>query len=203
MDEMTKKLKSLEKETAQWKQRWEKSNSLLLDMATEKKQRDAELLSTTKQLTQLEKLCRALQTERATFINEIKSLKIAAAADPEVTHSEKIPINDVLTLSLVEQASVEVVACPIDTDENSVKTKENNPTTILLPLSYATTICDQREVLNSSYSSEICCTDSSVENCFVNHHPSQSQVHPPSSETVTIVAPVDLPSQVSASATIN
>ncbi len=196
MDEMTKKLKSLEKETAQWKQRWEKSNSLLLDMATEKKQRDAELLSTTKQLTQLEKLCRALQTERATLINEIKSLKIAVAADPEVTHSENTPIHDV-TLALVEHASVQV-ACPIDTDENSVKKKENNPT-ILLPLSYAT-ICDQREVQNSSYSSE-CCTDSSVGNCFVNH-PSQSQVHPPS-ETVTIVAPVDLPFQVSASATIN
>lgn len=77
MDDMTKKLKTLEKETAQWKNRWEKSNSLLLEMANEKKQRDAEILSTTKQLAQLEKLCRALQNERVSLISEIKRFKPA------------------------------------------------------------------------------------------------------------------------------
>lgn len=84
MDDMTKKLKSLEKETAQWKQRWEKSNNLLIDMATEKKQRDSELINSSKQLVQLEKLCRALQTDRSSLINEIKSLKMSAIADGNV-----------------------------------------------------------------------------------------------------------------------
>lgn len=72
MDAMTKKLKSLEKETASWKQRWEKSNTTLLDMAAEKKQRDGDLLSATKQVAQLEKLCRALQAERTSLIRQIK-----------------------------------------------------------------------------------------------------------------------------------
>lgn len=96
MDEMTKKLKSLEKETAQWKQRWEKSNTLLLDMASEKKQRDAELVSTTKQVAQLEKLCRALQTERVTLINEIKIIKTTSTTNPlevEELHSEKSSVS--------------------------------------------------------------------------------------------------------------
>ena len=75
MDTMTKKLKSLEKETASWKQRWESSNKALIDMATEKKQRDSELANATKQLAQLEKLCRALQTERTALIGQLKDHK--------------------------------------------------------------------------------------------------------------------------------
>merc|ERR1712136_461873 len=73
MDAMTKKLKKLEKETATWKSRWEKRNATLLDMATEKKRRDADLLAVTKQLAQLEKLCRALQTERTSLISQLKA----------------------------------------------------------------------------------------------------------------------------------
>ena len=68
----------MEKETASWKQRWENSNKALLDMATEKKQRDSDLLALTKQLTQLEKLCRALQTERTALIAQIKNNKQSA-----------------------------------------------------------------------------------------------------------------------------
>lgn len=69
---MTKKLRTLEKETASWKQRWEKSNSTLLEMATAKKQCDAELLCAKKQLEALQKLCRALQTERTALLQKIK-----------------------------------------------------------------------------------------------------------------------------------
>ena len=92
MDTMTKKLKNLEKETATWKLRWEKSNKALLDMATEKQQRDALLANTTKQVTQLEKLCRALQTERTSLISQLKeksgisetvSVQESPAPDPE------------------------------------------------------------------------------------------------------------------------
>ena len=42
-------------------------------MATEKKRRDADLLAVTKQLAQLEKLCRALQTERTSLISQLKT----------------------------------------------------------------------------------------------------------------------------------
>ena len=166
-------------------------------MATEKKQRDSELLSTTKQLTQLEKLCRALQTERATLINEIKSLKNVVTAGTEVTQSENLSTpTDVSDLTLVEQSNVVTLNYPVETNENPVNSKKNGPT-ILLPLSYST-ICNQREVQDSSYSGN--CTDLSVENSISNDL-LQSQENPPLSENATMVALAESPSQDSA--TIN
>ena len=80
MDAMTKKLKNLEKETQTWKQRWEKSNKALMDMAGEKQSRDASLAAATKQVAQLEKLCRALQTERQTLIAQLKQKSVRRLA---------------------------------------------------------------------------------------------------------------------------
>jgi len=97
MDTMTKKLKNLEKETATWKQRWEKSNTTLLDMATEKKHRDAELSNVTKQLAQLEKLCRALQTERTSLITQLKPKPVV----------DQIPLKEQEKTEQIEEEPVE------------------------------------------------------------------------------------------------
>jgi len=94
MDAMTKKLKTLEKETATWKGRWEKSNATLLDMATEKKRRDADLLAVTKQVAQLEKLCRALQTERTSLISQLKEKsQVPQTPDEESQLNKELPPN--------------------------------------------------------------------------------------------------------------
>ncbi|KAK2726917.1 alpha-taxilin-like isoform X2 [Artemia franciscana] len=72
MDKMTKKLKSLEKETFEWRKKWEASNQALVKLAAEKESREAELANTLKKTVQLEKLCRVLQTERTDLLNRLK-----------------------------------------------------------------------------------------------------------------------------------
>ncbi|XP_067144887.1 gamma-taxilin-like isoform X2 [Centruroides vittatus] len=72
MDAMSKKIKKLQKETGQWKTRWESSNRALIEMAAEKQKRDQELLTSQQRVLTLEKLCRALQTERIELQNQIK-----------------------------------------------------------------------------------------------------------------------------------
>ncbi|KAK3932879.1 Alpha-taxilin [Frankliniella fusca] len=74
MERMSKKIVKLEKETSTWKQRWEKSHQALLEMATDKQQRDAELALANRQLNQLHKLCRTLTEERAKLMAQINTL---------------------------------------------------------------------------------------------------------------------------------
>nr|CAH0112038.1 unnamed protein product [Daphnia galeata] len=189
MDEMTKKLKSLEKETALWKQRWEKSNSLLTEMASEKKQRDSELLTTTKQLAQLEKLCRAMQTERASLITEIKSIKMVSSGD----HSENIAaeIPKILTLPIVEQTCSNSGAdvCHVDANKVSLNLKEIGlDGNVLPPIPHVT--CNQF-VQDLAISTERC-KDLSFETDDLKR---PTPVHSPSSETSNLMASMDLPSQ--------
>jgi hypothetical protein len=70
---MSKKICKLEKETSSWKQRWEKSHQALLEMAADKQQRDSELALATRQLAQLQKLCRTLQAERTSLLAQLKA----------------------------------------------------------------------------------------------------------------------------------
>lgn len=72
MDKMTKKIKKLEKETTQWKLRWEASNKALADLTAEKQSRDKELLAAQQRVITLEKLCRALQLERNELSQKVK-----------------------------------------------------------------------------------------------------------------------------------
>lgn len=71
--QMSKKICKLEKETSSWKQRWEKSHQALLEMAADKQQRDSELALVTRQLAQLQKLCRTLQAERTSLLAQLKA----------------------------------------------------------------------------------------------------------------------------------
>jgi hypothetical protein len=71
--QMSKKICKLEKETSSWKQRWEKSHQALLEMAADKQQRDGELALATRQLAQLQKLCRTLQVERTSMLAQLKA----------------------------------------------------------------------------------------------------------------------------------
>lgn len=114
MDAMTKKLRSLEKETASWKQRWEKSNNCLLEMAAEKKKTDDNLLNATKQLSQLERLCRALQTERTSLLQRIKEHE--AASTVHVDTLPQKPDEDIQSGDTLA-TSVEVLSVNRNADE--------------------------------------------------------------------------------------
>ncbi|KAG7221799.1 hypothetical protein INR49_017065, partial [Caranx melampygus] len=74
-NEMTKKIKKLEKETTQWKTKWESNNQALLQMAEEKTLRDGHFKALQGKLELLERLCRALQKERNDLNNRLSLLQ--------------------------------------------------------------------------------------------------------------------------------
>lgn len=69
---MSKKILKLEKETNMWKQRWEKSHHALLEMATDKQTRDAEIATLNRKCSLLQELCKAFQKERTTLLDQLK-----------------------------------------------------------------------------------------------------------------------------------
>uniref|UniRef100_A0A3Q2HSH5 Taxilin gamma n=1 Tax=Equus caballus TaxID=9796 RepID=A0A3Q2HSH5_HORSE len=79
MEKMTKKIKKLEKETIIWRTKWENNNKALLQMAEEKTVRDKEYKAFQIKLERLEKLCRALQTERNELNEKVEVLKEQAS----------------------------------------------------------------------------------------------------------------------------
>ncbi|XP_042208836.1 gamma-taxilin-like isoform X3 [Homarus americanus] len=73
MDEMTKKIKRLEKETKSWKERWEGANKALLNMVGERADLEKRLDTQMKQNVQLQNLCRALQQQLTELRNKDKA----------------------------------------------------------------------------------------------------------------------------------
>ncbi|XP_032696716.1 gamma-taxilin isoform X2 [Lontra canadensis] len=94
--QMTKKIKKLEKETIIWRTKWENNNKALLQMAEEKTVRDKEYKAFQIKLDRLEKLCRALQTERNELNERVEVLKEqvsgrAAGEDPALPATQPCP----------------------------------------------------------------------------------------------------------------
>ncbi|TNN38807.1 Gamma-taxilin [Liparis tanakae] len=93
MEKMTKKIKKLEKETTQWRTKWESNNQALLQMAEEKTLRDGHFKAMQGKLELLERLCRALQKERNDLNNQLSLLQEpedkGAAAPPETQPQEE------------------------------------------------------------------------------------------------------------------
>lgn len=99
LDKMSKNTRKLEKEAMEWKRKWEKSNATLIELATEKKERDDHAIRCNKQVEQLQKLLRALQNERSHLYKVIKENNVevpplpALPSEPEPMKTE--PINNV------------------------------------------------------------------------------------------------------------
>ncbi|XP_023132540.1 gamma-taxilin [Amphiprion ocellaris] len=92
MEKMTKKIKKLEKETTQWRTKWESNNQVLLQMAEEKTLRDGHFKALQGKLELLERLCRALQKERNDLNNRLSLFQEqgdkGSAATPETQPQE-------------------------------------------------------------------------------------------------------------------
>ncbi|KXJ82702.1 hypothetical protein RP20_CCG011773 [Aedes albopictus] len=73
---MSKKIRTLEKETITWKTKWERSNAALIDLMSEKQVRDEHIMKTARQLFQLQKLCRTLQNERTAYFKALEDNKV-------------------------------------------------------------------------------------------------------------------------------
>ncbi|XP_049280684.1 alpha-taxilin isoform X1 [Anopheles funestus] len=93
MKKMSKKMKTLEKETMAWKSRWETSNATVQKMLDEQIDREKHLTKTTRQLNNLQKLCRTLQAERATYLAALKEGNIPIPSEvPDQTQEQEKPV---------------------------------------------------------------------------------------------------------------
>ncbi|XP_036326909.1 gamma-taxilin-like [Rhagoletis pomonella] len=82
LEKMAKNTRKLEKETLEWKTKWEKSNAILIELATEKKERDEHAARCSKQVEQLQKLLRALQNERSHLYKVLRENNVECPAMP-------------------------------------------------------------------------------------------------------------------------
>ncbi|XP_037541926.1 beta-taxilin isoform X2 [Nematolebias whitei] len=74
MDNMTEKMKKVEKESNLWKTRFENCNKALTDMIEERTEKGKEYDLFVLKIQKLEKLCRALQEERCGLYDKIKEV---------------------------------------------------------------------------------------------------------------------------------
>ncbi|XP_056873163.1 beta-taxilin isoform X1 [Takifugu flavidus] len=77
MDQMTEKMKKMEKETNLWKSRFENCNKALTDMMEERTEKGKEFDLFVLKIQKLEKLCRVLQEERVVLYEKIKDVRKA------------------------------------------------------------------------------------------------------------------------------
>ncbi|KAG8451731.1 hypothetical protein GDO86_003794 [Hymenochirus boettgeri] len=115
MEKMTKKIKKLEKETVVWRTKWENNNKALLQMAEEKTVRDKEYKAQQVKLERLEKLCRALQTERNQLNKVVEVLQEQLLDEEEPTEGE--------TLETSTGESTEEINGIMDREETGIQPK--------------------------------------------------------------------------------
>lgn len=111
MEKMSKKICKLEKETSSWKQRWEKSHQALLEMAADKQQREGDLTRATKQIAQLQKLCRTLQVERTSLLAQLKNSNNSATV-PESKTSNSNEVNGLQNCDKPSNTNAHVAETP-------------------------------------------------------------------------------------------
>jgi len=121
MDTMTKTIRKLEKESHTWKTRWENTNHSLLKMVEERTANEQTIAAMTTKVDKLEKLCRALQTERQTLRKQIENGTVAptAAGEPSEDEHQKVATESDLPeadkeLSTAPPPAVDVVAVPAE-----------------------------------------------------------------------------------------
>ncbi|XP_014066983.2 taxilin beta b [Salmo salar] len=91
MEKMSKKMRKLEKESIQWKSRFEGCNKALIDMLTDKTLKEKEFELFTLKTQKLEKLCRALQEERNSLSHKLQEANPAAATSVAETKEKENP----------------------------------------------------------------------------------------------------------------
>ncbi|KAH8381934.1 hypothetical protein KR009_001088 [Drosophila setifemur] len=84
LEKMSKHTKKIEKEALGWRQKYEKANAMVIDLATEKQLTTQHTDRLQKQIQQLQKLLRALQLERTTLHQCLRDNNIEIPALPQL-----------------------------------------------------------------------------------------------------------------------
>lgn len=82
--QMSKRTKAMEKESYDYRLRYEKCNRALLNMASDKQEQDAYVAKSARQVAQLQKLCRTLQAERGGLLDALSANGIERPVMPEL-----------------------------------------------------------------------------------------------------------------------
>ncbi|KAL0969813.1 hypothetical protein UPYG_G00232620 [Umbra pygmaea] len=104
MEKMTKKMRKLEKESIQWKNRFEGCNKALIDMLTDKTLKEKEFELFTIKTQKLEKLCRALQEERNSLFHKLQETSPPAATNVAETKENQTNEQGNLELPAAEKS---------------------------------------------------------------------------------------------------
>jgi Myosin-like coiled-coil protein len=94
MEKMSKRTNKMEKEILVWKTKFEKTNVVALELASEKQFRDQFIAKTTRQLAQMQKLCRTLQAERTIFLATFKDNGIEPPQVPASAIVDEVEVED-------------------------------------------------------------------------------------------------------------
>lgn len=86
---MAKRIKVLEKDCYDYRIKYEKCNKALLDMASDRQSQDQYVGKASRQLSQLQKLCRTLQAERTVLVELLKTHNIERPEMPELPPEPK------------------------------------------------------------------------------------------------------------------
>lgn len=86
---MAKRIKTLEKDCYNYRIKYEKCNKALLDMASDRQAQDQYVGKASRQLSQLQKLCRTLQAERSVLVELLKTHNIQRPEMPELPPEPK------------------------------------------------------------------------------------------------------------------
>ncbi|XP_068155759.1 alpha-taxilin [Drosophila tropicalis] len=108
LEKMSKNSKKIEKEALGWRQKYEKSNAMVIELATEKQLRDQQADRLHKQVVQLQKLLRALQLERTSLHNCLRDNNIEIPAMPQLP-PEPEPIK-VTPVNTTDKAKMELMS---------------------------------------------------------------------------------------------
>lgn len=124
---MSKKIVKLEKETSLWKQRWEKSHASLLEMATDKQNRDTEMSKLNHKLSLLQELCKAFQRERTELLAQLRAVNGPAASSVHNIKLDKVDIKQVEDLTQdCQQLKDDLAHLQDNLSETIVETNEEN-----------------------------------------------------------------------------
>lgn len=116
MDTMTKTIRKLEKESSMWKTRWENTNHSLLKMVEERTGNEATITSMCAKVEKLEKLCRALQTERQTLRKQLE-----VEQKPPIMNSEPLASSSDISKTPSSGERDEAPQMPVETGPTSLK----------------------------------------------------------------------------------
>lgn len=120
---MSKKILKLEKETNMWKTRCERSNAVIIEMATDKQSRDAEIVQLNKKSSLLQELCKAFQQERANLLVQLKEkTNDPLQSDQLIGSMGDSALNGLVSLDKLENKIID--ECPLaKTEETCLITK--------------------------------------------------------------------------------